>query len=226
RRRSMWRGGGDGGPGAAREGAPDAAGAPVRRGAPLDAPARLGEGPTRSRPPDIPAPAAEPVQPAGRRGRPRQGLAGAPPRRGGAEAASWLIRGPTRSVCRGPSGTASASRPAPSCLDSPASGPPRRTRAPSCGSRSVRGSTTWPHMASRPLLLMTRERLDLRGVKCPLSWAHARIRLEAMPTGDELELLLDDAQAATDIPRAAEASGHHVVAVVPEPPLWRVVLEV
>ena len=72
---------------------------------------------------------------------------------------------------------------------------------------------------------MAREQLDLRGVKCPLSWAHARIRLETMATGDELELVLDDAQAATDIPRAAEASGHHVVAVVAEPPLWRVVIE-
>jgi len=80
-------------------------------------------------------------------------------------------------------------------------------------------------MASPPLLLMAREQLDLRGVKCPLSWAHARIRLEAMATGDELELVLDDAQAATDIPRAAEAAGDHVVAVRPKPPLWRIVIE-
>ena len=72
---------------------------------------------------------------------------------------------------------------------------------------------------------MTPERLDLRGVKCPLSWARTRVRLEAMATGEELELWVDDPQAVTDIPRAAEASGHHVAAVVAEPPLWRIVIE-
>ena len=72
---------------------------------------------------------------------------------------------------------------------------------------------------------MARERLDLRGVKCPLSWAHARVRLETMATGEELELLVDEAQAATDIPRAAEASGHHVVGVTDDGPLWRITIE-
>ncbi len=72
---------------------------------------------------------------------------------------------------------------------------------------------------------MSGERLDLRGVKCPLSWAHARVRLETMPIGEELELLVDEAQAATDIPRAAEASGHHVVGVIEDGPLWRITIE-
>lgn len=72
---------------------------------------------------------------------------------------------------------------------------------------------------------MARERLDLRGVRCPLSWARAKVRLDAMATGEELELVLDDPQGATDIPRAAEASGHHVAAVVDGPPVWRIVIE-
>ena len=72
---------------------------------------------------------------------------------------------------------------------------------------------------------MARERLDLRGVKCPLSWAHARVRLETMATGQELELLVDEAQAATDIPRAAEASGHHVIAVTEDGPAWMITIE-
>lgn len=72
---------------------------------------------------------------------------------------------------------------------------------------------------------MARERLDLRGVKCPLSWARARVRLEAMSTGEELELLLDDPQGAADVPRAAEAAGHHIAAVVQDGPLWRITIE-
>lgn len=54
-------------------------------------------------------------------------------------------------------------------------------------------------------------RLDLRGVKCPLNWAHAKVRLERMERGQILELLLDDPRGARDIPRAAEAEGYAMV---------------
>ncbi len=50
--------------------------------------------------------------------------------------------------------------------------------------------------------------LDLRGVKCPLNWAHAKVRLEQMSRGQTLELTLDDPRGARDIPRAAEAEGY------------------
>jgi tRNA 2-thiouridine synthesizing protein A len=55
-------------------------------------------------------------------------------------------------------------------------------------------------------------RLDLRGIKCPLNWAHAKVRLEQMKRGQILELTLDDPRGARDIPRAAEAEGHSIVA--------------
>jgi tRNA 2-thiouridine synthesizing protein A len=72
---------------------------------------------------------------------------------------------------------------------------------------------------------VARETLDLRGVRCPLSWARARVRLEGMARGDELDLVLDDPQGAADIPRAAEATGHHVVGVVAEAGRWRITIE-
>jgi tRNA 2-thiouridine synthesizing protein A len=50
--------------------------------------------------------------------------------------------------------------------------------------------------------------LDLRGIKCPLNWAHAKVRLEQMNRGDILELVLDDPRGARDIPRAVEAEGY------------------
>jgi len=53
--------------------------------------------------------------------------------------------------------------------------------------------------------------LDLRGIKCPLNWAHAKVRLEQMERGEVLELLLDDPRGARDIPRAAEAEGYMVL---------------
>ena len=57
-------------------------------------------------------------------------------------------------------------------------------------------------------------RLDLRGVRCPLNWARARVRLEEVPPGASLVLVVDDARAVRDIPRAAEASGYHVADVL------------
>jgi tRNA 2-thiouridine synthesizing protein A len=59
-------------------------------------------------------------------------------------------------------------------------------------------------MAMKPSAVV----LDLRGVKCPLNWAHAKVRLEQMERGQILELTLDDPRGARDIPLAAEAEGY------------------
>lgn len=56
--------------------------------------------------------------------------------------------------------------------------------------------------------------LDLRGLRCPISWAKAKVHLETFARGSAVDLLVDDPQAARDIPRAAESCGHHVIDVV------------
>ncbi len=53
--------------------------------------------------------------------------------------------------------------------------------------------------------------LDLTGLKCPLNWAHAKVRLEQMTRGEILEILVDDPRSVRDIPRAAEAEGYVVL---------------
>jgi len=68
-------------------------------------------------------------------------------------------------------------------------------------------------------------RLDLRGVKCPLNWAHAKVRLERMARGEVIELILDDPRGARDIPRAAEAEGYAVTEVVAQEGVWRLRIE-
>lgn len=57
------------------------------------------------------------------------------------------------------------------------------------------------------------EQLDLRGVRCPLNWAKARVRLDQLPAGGCLVLVVDDPRAVRDIPRAAEATGYSVAEV-------------
>lgn len=66
--------------------------------------------------------------------------------------------------------------------------------------------------------------LDLRGIRCPLSWAKAKVHLELQPAGAEVELLLDDPKGARDIPRAAEAEGYAVVDVEQRLCEWRIVI--
>ena len=67
--------------------------------------------------------------------------------------------------------------------------------------------------------------LDLRGVKCPLNWAHAKVRLEQMVRGQTLELLLDDPRGARDIPHAAEAEGYAVTAINQAGNVWQLRIE-
>jgi len=64
-------------------------------------------------------------------------------------------------------------------------------------------------------------RLDLRGLKCPLNWAHAKVRLEAMSRGETIELTIDDPRGARDIPRAAEAEGYAIMRIEEADGVWR-----
>ncbi len=67
--------------------------------------------------------------------------------------------------------------------------------------------------------------LDLRGIKCPLNWAHAKVRLEQLHRGEVLELLIDDPRGVRDIPRAAEAEGYAIIEVTPVEQSWRLRIE-
>jgi sulfite reductase (ferredoxin) len=65
----------------------------------------------------------------------------------------------------------------------------------------------------------------LRGVRCPLNWARAKVRLEELPAGARLALVVDDVRAVRDIPRAAEAHGYAVLEVEDLGDGWRIEIE-
>ena len=67
--------------------------------------------------------------------------------------------------------------------------------------------------------------LDLRGVKCPLNWAHAKVRLEQMNRGDILEVVLDDPRGARDIPHVVEAEGYLMLESTEQGGLFRLRIE-
>jgi tRNA 2-thiouridine synthesizing protein A len=70
-----------------------------------------------------------------------------------------------------------------------------------------------------------REEMNLYGVKCPLNWAKAKVRLETLERGDVLTVLVDDPKGRRDIPRAAEAEGYIVVRVNEVADGWRIDIE-
>jgi tRNA 2-thiouridine synthesizing protein A len=67
-------------------------------------------------------------------------------------------------------------------------------------------------MKSQIKTSIDRAQLDLRGVKCPLNWAHTKVRLEQMTRGQILEVVIDDPRGVRDIPVAAEAEGYSMLA--------------
>lgn len=57
------------------------------------------------------------------------------------------------------------------------------------------------------------ERLDLRGLRCPLPVLKARKKLAGMPPGARLVIETTDPLAGIDIPAFAADDGHRLVAV-------------
>jgi len=69
------------------------------------------------------------------------------------------------------------------------------------------------------------EQINLYGVKCPLNWAKAKVRLEDLERGDILEVLIDDPKGRRDIPRAAEAEGYAIVQIDELADGWCIAIE-
>ena len=68
--------------------------------------------------------------------------------------------------------------------------------------------------------------VDLRGVPCPINWARAKVRLEAVEDGERLAFVIDDPRSVRDLPRAAEAAGYVVLEVARAGnSAWRIVIE-
>ena len=68
------------------------------------------------------------------------------------------------------------------------------------------------------------ELLDLTGEVCPFTFVRAKLRLEELQLGARLEILVDDREASTSVPRALKDEGHEVAAVEPlAPGRWRII---
>jgi len=57
--------------------------------------------------------------------------------------------------------------------------------------------------------------LDLKGVACPINYVKTKMKLEMMPVGSVLEVLLDDGEPIDNVPKSVANDGHDVVSIDP-----------
>ncbi len=53
--------------------------------------------------------------------------------------------------------------------------------------------------------------MDLRGVKCPINYVKAKLKLETMAPGETLRLFLDDGEPIRNVPNSLRNDGHEIV---------------
>jgi sulfite reductase (ferredoxin) len=67
--------------------------------------------------------------------------------------------------------------------------------------------------------------IDLLGVKCPFNYVKTKLKLETMQSGQLLEVLLDDGEPATNVPRSVQSDGHKLLSQVEENGHHKIVIE-
>jgi tRNA 2-thiouridine synthesizing protein A len=55
--------------------------------------------------------------------------------------------------------------------------------------------------------------VDLRGVSCPTNFVKAKLALEDLENGENVQILLDDGEAVKNVPRSLKADGHKLIAL-------------
>lgn len=59
--------------------------------------------------------------------------------------------------------------------------------------------------------LKAKERLDLRGVRCPFNFVKTKLKLEEMQRGDLLEVILDEREALSNVSKSLKDEGHQIL---------------
>ncbi len=57
------------------------------------------------------------------------------------------------------------------------------------------------------------EKIDLRGVLCPINFVKTKLKLEKMENEQVLEVTLDDGEPMRNVPRSIKEEGHKIVKV-------------
>jgi tRNA 2-thiouridine synthesizing protein A len=55
------------------------------------------------------------------------------------------------------------------------------------------------------------DELDLRGEVCPYTFVKTKLKLEEMTSGDDLTILLDNAEATANVSKSLRNEGHQIL---------------
>jgi sulfite reductase (ferredoxin) len=69
------------------------------------------------------------------------------------------------------------------------------------------------------------ETRDLRGVLCPMNFVKTKLALEAISSGQRLQILLDDGAPIHNVPRSVAEEGHRIVEQNKIGDHWAVIIE-
>jgi TusA-related sulfurtransferase len=67
--------------------------------------------------------------------------------------------------------------------------------------------------------------VDLRGVTCPTNFIKAKLALELLETGEQMEFLLDDGEPVKNVPRSLKAEGHKLLELSEKDGYYLLILE-
>jgi tRNA 2-thiouridine synthesizing protein A len=69
------------------------------------------------------------------------------------------------------------------------------------------------------------QRLDLKGVSCPLNFVKTKLKLEGMEAGKILEVVLDDGEPITNVTASVKEEGHQILKVEKISEHWKLVIK-
>ncbi|MBI3985506.1 MAG: sulfurtransferase TusA family protein [Lentisphaerae bacterium] len=68
--------------------------------------------------------------------------------------------------------------------------------------------------------------LDITKEHCPMTFVKVKLKLEQLAAGDRLEVLLNEGEPLSNVPKSARQQGCKVISITPDqPPFHRVVIE-
>lgn len=70
-----------------------------------------------------------------------------------------------------------------------------------------------------------KQRLDLKGVPCPLNFVKTKLMLEGMEAGSILEVLLDDGEPITNVTASVKEEGHRILKLVKTSKYWKLIIK-
>jgi tRNA 2-thiouridine synthesizing protein A len=69
------------------------------------------------------------------------------------------------------------------------------------------------------------QRLDLKGVPCPLNFVKTKLKLEGMEAGSILEVVLDDGEPITNVTASVKEEGHQILKVEKISEHWKLIIK-